>query len=115
MKLISNIVFTKNRPLQLAGYLESLYRYFPPEQIQAHILWEQELFTQQYEQLFLRYPNCTVVRERDFSSDFFKILEQIETKYVLFGIDDVVYFDSVDVGLIDAAFNPQEFTLQKKL
>jgi hypothetical protein len=26
--MISNIVFTKNRPLQLGGYLESLYKHF---------------------------------------------------------------------------------------
>jgi hypothetical protein len=104
MKLISNIVFTKNRPLQLNGYLESLYRYFPPEQIQTYVLWKQELFTQEYEQLFSRYPTCVVVRERDFSGDFFKILNQIETKYILFGIDDVVYFDSVEISLIDVAF-----------
>lgn len=105
MKLISNIVFTKNRPLQLNGYLESLYRHLPPEQIRTYILWKQELFTREYEELFSRYTNCIVVREKDFSSDFFKILEKIDTKYILFGIDDVVYFDSVDFDAIDETFN----------
>ena len=105
MKMISNIVFTKNRPLQLDGYLESLYRYLPAEQIQTHILWKQELFTQEYEQLFSRYPNCTIAREADFSIDFLDILKRIDTPYILFGIDDVVFFDSVSFGLIDETFN----------
>ena len=30
-KKVSNIVFTRNRPLQLEGYLRSLYRFFPSE------------------------------------------------------------------------------------
>lgn len=103
-KIISNIVFTKNRPLQLEGYLESLYRYFPPEHIQTYILYKGELFEQQYESLFRRFPACVVIRERDFHGDFLKILGQVGTKYILFGIDDVVYFDSVDVGVIEATF-----------
>ena len=98
-KKISNIVFTKNRPLQFEGYLEGLYRNFPEELIQTYILYKQELFDNEYQQLFQRYSNCIVVRENDFSTDFFKILNQLNTKYMLFGIDDVVYFDSVDIEL----------------
>ncbi len=33
--MISNIVFTKNRPLRLHGYLESLRRFFPAEAIEG--------------------------------------------------------------------------------
>ncbi len=104
-KKISNIVFTKNRSLQLEGYLEGLYRNFPEELIQTYILYKQELFDNEYQQLFQRYSNCIVVRENDFSTDFFKILNQLNTKYMLFGIDDVVYFDSVNFDVIDETFN----------
>lgn len=104
-KLISNIVFTKNRPLQLHAYLESLYRYFPPEIIQTYIIYKEELFGEQYDLLFRRLPDCIVVREKDFHSDFLKVLAQIDTKYILFGVDDVVYFDSVDFEVIDETFN----------
>jgi len=45
-KRIGHIVFTKNRPLQLHGYLESLYRFFPAERMQTCILWKEELFTE---------------------------------------------------------------------
>jgi hypothetical protein len=105
MKMISNIVFTKNRPLQLDAYLESLYRYFPSELIQTYVIYKIELFEEQYNRLFSKYPNCTVIEENDFHSDFLKILNEITTNYILFGIDDVVYFDSVDFEVIDEIFN----------
>jgi hypothetical protein len=105
MKIISNIVFTKNRPLQLDGYLESLYRHFPAELIQTYVLYKQELFEEQYRQLFSKYLDCVVVKENDFHSDLLKIITQVDTKYILFGIDDVVYFDSVDFKVIDETFD----------
>ena len=103
-KMISNIVFTKNRPLQLEAYLESLYRYFPRELIQTYIIYKVELFREEYEQLFRKFSNCVVVREKDFHSDFMQVLDKVKTKYILFGIDDVVYFDCVDFEVIDEAF-----------
>lgn len=105
MKMISNIVFTKNRPLQLEAYLESLYTFFPSELIQTYIIYKIELFGKEYQQLFQKYSNCTVIREEDFHHDFLQILGQINTKYILFGVDDVVYFDSIDFEVIDESFN----------
>ena len=104
---ISNIVFTKNRPLQLDAYLESLYKYFPSDQIQTYIIYKKELFTEQYNQLFAKYHKCVVIRESDFHTDFMEVLNHIETKYILFGIDDVVFYDSVNMEIIDKTFNEQ--------
>lgn len=103
-KMISNIVFTKNRPLQLDAYLESLYRYFPSELIKTYILHKAELFDEEYDQLLREYSDCVVIKESDFHSDFFGIISRIDTKYILFGIDDVVFFDSVDFEIIDETF-----------
>ena len=47
MKMINNIVFTKNRPLQLDAYLEGLHRHFPLELIQTYILYKVELFEEE--------------------------------------------------------------------
>jgi len=104
-KMISNIVFTKNRPLQLEAYLESLYRYFPRELIQTYIIYKLELFEEEYQQLFSKYADCIVIKENDFHGDFLKLLSQINTKFILFGVDDVVYFDSVDFEIIDETFS----------
>jgi hypothetical protein len=106
-KAISNIVFTKNRPLQLDAYLESLYRYFPSELIQTYIIYKEELFVQEYERLFDKFSDCIVVREGDFHRDFMYVLDHIQTKYILFGVDDVVFFDSVDFNVIDRTFIEQ--------
>ncbi len=103
-KLVSNIVFTKNRPLQLEGYLESLYKHLPTELFQTHIFYKPELFELEYKQLFNKYSDCIVIRENDFHSDLLNILNQINTKLILFGIDDVVYFDSVNFDLIEECF-----------
>lgn len=105
MKLISNIVFTKNRPLQLHAYLESLYKQFSQKLIKTYIIYKVELFEQQYDELFKQFPECVVIREKDFHGDFLNILSQVDTEYILFGVDDVVFFDSVDFNVIDSAFH----------
>ncbi len=90
------------------AYLESLYRYFPAERIQSHIIYKPELFSKEYESLFKKYPNCIIIRENDFHTDCLSIINQADTKYILFGIDDVVFFDSVDLDLIDRTFREYE-------
>ena len=103
-KVISNIVFTKNRPLQLEAYLESLYRHLPQELIQTYIIYKVELFDEQYCEVFRQFNNCIVIREKNFHDDFVSLIEKIDTTYISFGTDDVVYFDSVDFTDIDEAF-----------
>ena len=104
MKMIANIVFTKNRPLQLDAYLRSLHKHLPAQLLQTCILYKPELFDQEYQHLFKDYPGCTVINENDFFSDFLTLLNEVTTKYILFGIDDVVYFDSVDFEVVDETF-----------
>jgi len=107
-KMISNIVFTKNRPLQLDAYLESLYKHYPADLVQTYVIYKAELFGEEYEQLFRKFSDCIVVREDDFHSDFLRVLDMVETNYILFGIDDVVYFDCVDFDVIDKTFAEHE-------
>lgn len=102
--MISNIVFTKNRPLQLEAYLESLYRHMPKELIQTYIIYKIDLFDEQYIELFNRFPNCIVIKEENFHNDFMSLIEQINTKYIVFGTDDVVYYNSVDFSVINETF-----------
>ena len=104
-KPISNIIFSKNRPLQLQGYLNSLYRYFPKGIIQSYLIYKRDLFDNEYVSVFRQYPEITVIREQDFRSDLLRILDQIDSRFILFGIDDVVYFDSVEFGLIESCFD----------
>ena len=103
-KLITNIVFTKNRPLQLEGYLESFYRFMPKENVNTYILYKEDLFGEQYEEVFRKFNHCRVIREKNFNRDLLEILSQVETEYINFGTDDVVYFDSVDLNVIQETF-----------
>jgi hypothetical protein len=103
-KPLTNIIFTRNRPLQLMGYLESFLRQMGPGLERVHVLYKQELFTPEYEQVFRAFPQCHVTVERDFHDDFLQVLAGIETPYVMFATDDVVYFDSVDFAVVERAF-----------
>lgn len=103
MKL-TNIVFARNRPLQLEGYLESFYRFIPRENVYTYILYKEELFSDQYKEVFSKFDNCVVIRESSFNYDFLKLLTEIKTEYINFGTDDVVYFDSVNLDIVEEIF-----------
>lgn len=108
MKLICNIVFTKNRPLQLDGYLRSLYKYLPADLIQTHVVYKADRFGDEYDRVFRKFPDCRVTREADFHTDLRAILNQTECRYVLFGVDDTVFFDSVRFEVVEETFASRE-------
>jgi len=101
---ITSIVFTKNRPLQLDGYLESLYRHMPRQLIRTYIIYKEDLFDEQYLDVFKRFDKCVVIREKDFHKNFVNLIGRIDTEYMLFGTDDVIYYDSVSFDIIDRIF-----------
>lgn len=103
-RLVSIIVFTKNRPLQLEGYLGSLFKHFPEELFQTYIIYKPELFEGEYEQCFRKYSNCIVIKENEFHRDLLRLLSQVNTKYILFGVDDVVFCDTVNFDVIEVCF-----------
>lgn len=103
-KVISNIVFTRNRPLQLEAYLESMYQHIPKELIHTYILYKVDLFDEEYSEVFRRFPDTIVIRESNFHDDFLAIFDRLNTLYILFGTDDVVYYDTVNFDVIAATF-----------
>ncbi len=103
-KKITTIVFTRNRPMQLHGYLESIHRFLPTGTMDIRILYKPDRFGKEYEMCFAAFPDCRVVRESDFFEDLMRLIEQADTEYMLFGIDDVVYFDGVSWPVMEAAW-----------
>lgn len=87
------------------GYLESLRRFLPAEVIQTYILYKPDLFAAEYETCFASFPDCQVIRETNFHRDFMLLFESIKTEYILFGIDDLVYFDSVSWDTVKKTFD----------
>ena len=45
-----------------------------------------------------------MIGESDFHCDFVNLIIRSDTEYILLGVDDVVFFDSVDIELIDETF-----------
>ncbi|MEN6576479.1 MAG: hypothetical protein ABFD90_09055, partial [Phycisphaerales bacterium] len=106
-KVLTNITFTKNRPLQLDGYLRSLYRFLPSQWMQTYIIYKEELFDSEYESVFRRFPGIEVIRESDFHRNTIDVLDRVDTEYVLFGIDDVVFFDGLRWEVIEKTFEEE--------
>lgn len=102
---IANIVFTKNRPLQLHGYLESLRRFLPARMIQTYILYKPQLFDSEYQTCFSLFPDCHVIRETNFYRNFLDLFESLNTEYILFGIDDLAWFNNVESETIEKTFS----------
>jgi len=102
--LLTNVTFTKNRPMQLDGYLRSFHRFFPAAQVQTYVIYKVELFNREYESVFSRFPAVEVIRESDFHRNVLDVLDRIDTEYLLFGIDDVVFFEGVSWELIQKTF-----------
>lgn len=102
--MVSNVVFTMNRPLQLYAYIESLRACLPGVDMQTYVLYRKDNFDEQYREVFSRFPHVSVIAEQDFHDDLYDLLMGLDTPYVLFGTDDVVYFDGVDFEVVDRAF-----------
>ena len=90
--------------MQLHGYLEGLRRFLPAELLRTVILYKPELFDAEYEYCFSQFSGCEVIREIDFHSDLLGAIHNTYTDYLLFGIDDVVYFDGVDFDVVEKSF-----------
>jgi len=87
--MVSVIVFSKNRTLQLHGYLESLFRYSDISQDRVTVLYS-ECKDISYRQVIDAFPEVTWVRETDFPDNLAAILAQAD-QHILFGCDDVVF------------------------
>jgi len=104
-KRVTNIVFSKNRPLQLEGYLKSLYKYWSAELIQTVVIYKSGLFDSEYADVFSKFGGIEVIKEQDFHGDVMRTLAGVKTDYLLFGIDDVIFFDGFGFDIVDKAFS----------
>jgi hypothetical protein len=87
--MISIICFSKNRPLQLKAYLESLFYCSGIPQQYVHVIYKESEGIS-YEELIAQYPLINWKLETDFFSDLTKVVATSE-KYILFGCDDVLF------------------------
>jgi hypothetical protein len=95
--MISIICFSKDRPLQLEGYIQSVLFYsgLPPSTLSI-------LYTDtpaiSYKALVQKYPLVNWVRETHFHDDLTRLVEAAHD-YILLGCDDVFFTDHFDVKI----------------
>lgn len=98
------IVFSRKRPLQLHGYLISLFAHIPDEVAVNVILRIDPEYSLAYNQIRERFPYVHFVEETDFQSDIISLLKRTSSDLVSFGCDDVVFTGQVQPGHIKTAF-----------
>lgn len=86
---ISVIVFSKDRPLQLQAYLESLFYYSSIKENSIYVLYS-PTENISYHELIGQYPNIHWVQETNFAADLMAILDQAKD-FILWGCDDVFF------------------------
>jgi hypothetical protein len=88
---ITVLCFSKDRPLQLQAYLESLMHYSGIPQSCITVLYK-ETAPILYDKLIADFPGVVWWKETDFRADLRKIVGGAR-EYILLGCDDVVYLE----------------------
>lgn len=114
---ISAIVFSKDRPLQLHAYIESLIKFGSMPEDRIYILYKNsDAFD--YEITKKSYSKCKWIEEVDFRADLTKIIDDIEiaTDYVLWGCDDLLFYRKFNLkdctSYLDSHSDTFTFTLR---
>ncbi len=87
--MISIIVFSKGRPMQLHAYLESLLKFSDAKQEMITVLLC-EMEGIRYEKVIKAFPNVHWVKEVKFEKNLKKEIAKAED-FIMFGCDDVVF------------------------
>ncbi len=88
------VCFSKDRPLQLRAYLESLMYYSGIPQNAITVLYK-ECPPILYDRLITMFPDVTWVKEADFRADLRAVVDAAND-HILWGCDDVVYIGEWD-------------------
>lgn len=96
MTMLRTICFSKDRPLQLEAFIESLMHYSGLLARDISVIYTSSDGIS-YDRLIARHPQVDWVREADFHSDLRDIVARAGD-YVLLGCDDVVFKDYFDLN-----------------
>lgn len=89
------IVFSKDRPMQLHGYLESVIRASGCREEQIYVLYK-EIAPIRYDKVKKCFSQVNWVPEENFDIQLQEIVERADG-YIIFGCDDVVFTDEFDL------------------
>lgn len=111
---ISVIVFSKDRPLQLQAYLESLLYYSSIEKKSIYVLYKTTNIS--YQNLIDQYLEVNWIPEKEFYSDLIATINQAGD-FILWGCDDVFFksFFNAEVCVNSLNQNPNIFAFSLRI
>lgn len=108
------IIFSYHRPLQLHAVVSSVERYVRNVN-QLFVLYrtDNELYERAYEELKALFPTVCFIKQgsnprADFKPLFLQCLHATDAEYVMFGVDDDMFKDHVDLAECIAAMEQSD-------
>lgn len=93
--MVSVIVFSKDRPMQIHAYLESLIMYSKINQRRISVIYK-ESDNIKYNKVISAFPNVKWINERSFKEDLANEIREAGD-CIMFGCDDVVFRRPIDL------------------
>lgn len=99
---ISIICFSKDRAFQLSEYLRTLYIFVidknPQILFDISVLWTSSTssFLESYQIIQKKYPKVKWLKETNFSTQISELVQN-SSDYILWGVDDVLYYNFIDI------------------
>lgn len=94
------LVFSKNRPMQLHGYLESLLRFSEIDPAKISVLYTHS-DNVPYNKVIYNFPEINWIQEIDFDDQLRDWVNTVNDEYVMFGCDDVVFKNRFNIEEIE--------------
>lgn len=104
--MIQVICFSKARPLQLHGYLTSVYEQWSGDFTVSVLARIEPPYQGAYAEVAAEFfeRGVVILPERDFASDLDALIEE-DTEFTCFGCDDAVYVAPVDTNQVGSVFD----------
>lgn len=95
----SVIIFSKDRPLQLTALLQSM-NHFVKGSANVHVLYNcsNREYEIAYANVQKQFSKATFTRESVFRDDLLRLLKNIQTYWLFFLVDDIIFTDEVNLG-----------------
>ena len=98
------ICFSKDRPYQLNEFLRTLLQYIsiqgqtPADSMDIFVIYKSdEKWRRLYGKVRMAFSTVQFIEEKDFGEDLKRIVFTTECEYVMFGVDDSLFYDSFDL------------------
>lgn len=100
------IVFSKDRPLQLHAYLESLIRASGCREGQIYVLYR-EVSPICYDKVKSHFPHVHWILEESFDRQLRRLVSKAD-KHIMFGCDDVVFINHFELRMMERYLDGHE-------